>query len=99
MNTGMKIGVLDTISSGVGVGISPRSVAGSILHTIGVISQNGKVLLHLLKRGSITQVEAHELYRVYRLASRINDLKNLGVTITKNDRRDLTGTRYVEYSL
>lgn len=79
--------------------VSPRSFAGAVLHAIGTTSQNGKVLLHLIKRGSITQVEAHELYRVYRLASRINDLKNLGVTLVKNTKVDLTGTRYVEYSL
>jgi hypothetical protein len=41
---------------------------------------------------------------VYRLASRINDLKNLRmaglrVNITSNVKRDLTGTRYVEYAL
>lgn len=79
--------------------VSPRSVADAILKAIGTTSQNGKILLHLLKRGSITQVEAHELYRVYRLASRVNDLKNLGVTLEKATRVDLTGIRYVEYQL
>jgi hypothetical protein len=80
-------------------GVSPRVVAGAILNTLGTKSQVGKVLFHLIKRGSITQVEAHELYRVYRLASRIHDLKTIGVTITTNVKMDMTGTRYVEYSL
>jgi len=83
----------------IGTTISPRTLASAIMPAINPKSQKGKVLLHILKRGAITQVEAHELYRVYRLASRINDLKNLGVFVSANQRRDLTGTRYVEYSL
>lgn len=78
---------------------SMRSFAGAVVHRIGNTSQNGKVLLHLIKRGTITQVEAHELYRVYRLASRINDLKNLGIELFARSKTDLTGTRYVEYAL
>jgi hypothetical protein len=81
------------------LGVSPRFVAEHILNAIGTASQNGKILLHLIKRGSITQVEAHELYRVYRLASRMTDLKKYGVIVMKNAKVDLTGTRYVEYSL
>lgn len=78
---------------------SMKSFAGALLHQIGTTSQQGKVLLHLIKRGTITQVEAHELYRVYRLASRINDLKNLGIFLYARSKTDLTGTRYVEYAL
>lgn len=78
---------------------SPRSVAGSIMHTINPHSQNGKILIHLLKEGFITQLVALELYRVHRLASRISDLKHLGVTIIANYRTDRTGVRYAEYSL
>lgn len=73
--------------------------AHQILATLKPSSQLHKILAHILRRGSITQVEAHELYRVYRLASRINDLKNLGVVFVKNKKVDLTGTRYVEYAL
>lgn len=76
-----------------------RSFAGAVVRRLGTTSQNGKVLLHLIKRGTITQVEAHELYRVYRLASRINDLKNLGIELYRRSKTDLTGTRYVEYAL
>lgn len=76
-----------------------RSLAGHLLHAIGTNSQNGKILLHLIKLGTITQVEAHELYRVYRLASRINDLKNYGIELVKNTKIDQTGVRYTEYAL
>ncbi len=75
------------------------NAAYAILRTLKPTSQNYKILSHILRLGSITQVEAHELYRVYRLASRINDLKNLGVYVVKNQKVDLTGTRYAEYSL
>ena len=78
---------------------TPRFTAQAIAPSINPESQNGKVLLHLLRTGKITQVEAHELYRVYRLASRMTDLKNLGVTVMKNYKIDNTGVRYVEYSL
>ncbi len=62
-------------------------------------TQNHDVLWHLLNKETITQVEAHELYRVYRLASRINDLKNYGLEIISTTVVDLTGRRYVRYSL
>lgn len=75
------------------------SLAVTILNKLKPESQLYKILSHIMRLGSITQVEAHELYRVYRLASRINDLKNLGLVFVKNQKVDLTGTRYVEYSL
>ena len=78
---------------------SARSFAVSVLYRIGTASQNGKILLHLIKAGSISQLEALELYRVHRLASRINDLKNKGVALTAVTLFDLTGVRYVRYSL
>ncbi len=83
----------------IGTTVSPRAVAEAIAPTVNSGSQNAKILFHLIRRGTITQVEAHELYRVYRLASRINDLKNLGITVMKNHKIDNTGVRYVEYSL
>lgn len=90
---------MTTLSDHMTMPVSARSHAGSIMHTVNPNSQVGKVLLHLIKYGSLTQVIAHELYRVYRLASRITDLKHLGVAITANYKTDSTGTRYVEYSI
>lgn len=79
--------------------ISARSVAGHICRTLNPEAQTGKLLIHLLRYGAITQLEANELYRIHRLASRINDLKNLGVTIQRSTLTDPTGVRYVRYAL
>lgn len=63
-------------------------------------SQEGKVLLHLIRVGRLTQLQALELYRVHRLASRISALKlHYGLEIMARTKRDATGTRYTEYSL
>lgn len=79
--------------------MTARSVAGHICRITNPKSQVGKVLIHLLRERSISQLEATELYRVHRLASRINDLRNLGVTVTSTTLIDPTGVRYVRYSI
>lgn len=79
--------------------ITPRSFAGHIARTLDPNTQNGKLLIHLLRNDSISQLEATELYRIHRLASRVNDLKNLGVTVTRSTKYDPTGVRYVRYSI
>lgn len=80
--------------------MSARSKAGFVMHAINPKSQEGEVLLHLIRVGHITQLQALELYRVHRLASRISALKlKYGVDIQSNRRLDATGTRYNEYSL
>lgn len=48
------------------------------------MTQCEKILEHLKKYGSITVIEAMDLYGVARLASRINDLKSDGVRIKRN---------------
>ena len=78
---------------------SGRSVAGTLMHELNPVSQNGKILLHLIRVGPITQLVAWELYRVHRLASRISDLKVKGVPISANTKLDATGVRYTEYSI
>lgn len=60
-------------------------------------SQVRKVFNHLACHGSITQLEAHEIYRVHRLASRINDLKRAGIRVRSEMRHDAAGQRYVRY--
>ena len=47
------------------------------------LTQCERVLRHLRDYGSITSLEAITEYGILRLASRINDLKNLGYLITK----------------
>lgn len=79
---------------------SPRSVAGGVMHDINPKSQNGRILLHLIRLGSITQLVALELYRVHRLASRVSELKlKHGISIRNYTRLDATGVRYTEYCL
>lgn len=63
------------------------------------MTQLDQIRFHLQRKGTITQVEAHELYRVYRLAARISELKKSGVNIERGIKHDLTGTRYAEYRL
>lgn len=55
-------------------------------------TQNEMIYEHMKKHGSITSMEAFELYGITRLASRIHDLRNIyGVrivsdSITKKNR-------------
>jgi hypothetical protein len=71
--------------------------AASIVSKIPTTNQCHPILNHLIMKGSISPLEADSLYRVKRLTSRIHDLKKLGVNITGEFRRDLTGKRYVRY--
>lgn len=71
----------------------------AILGDLAPGTQVHDVLRHMLLKETITQVEAHELYRVYRLASRITDLRAMGVLIVATRVNDLTGKRYTRYSL
>lgn len=54
---------------------------------------------HLCERGSISQLEAEALYRIKRVASRIDELRKIGLKITSEFKKDLTGKRYVRYHL
>jgi hypothetical protein len=51
-------------------------------------SQNGFVLRHLRSGKRITAYEAMQFYGIYRLAARINDLRNKGHAIKSEDVRD-----------
>jgi hypothetical protein len=87
------------INTNIGNPVSIRSHADQVCARQNPKSQNGRLLNHLLRVGSITQLEANELYRIHRLASRINDLKNLGVSIYALPLIDPTGVKYVRYQL
>lgn len=67
------------------------------------MNQIDKVLRHLEEKGSITAAEAMQEYGIYRLASRISDLKAAGVAIEsemiKGKNRAGEITRYARYSL
>lgn len=63
------------------------------------MSQNNLILDHLRKVGSITFVEAVDLYRVRSLPRRIKDLRDLGYEIVSEWKRDNLGQKYTRYSL
>lgn len=63
------------------------------------MSQNDKILSHLKKAGSISWVEANDLYRVRSLPRRIADLRERGHEIIGEWRSDQLGQRYTRYSL
>ncbi len=69
------------------------------------ISQKEQLLSYLHQfddngqRRGITPLEAIGLYRIYRLAARIQDLRDDGVKITTNKRTDATGKVYARYFL
>jgi len=63
------------------------------------MSQNDKILTHLRDVGSITWVEANDLYRIRSLTRRIADLRERGHDIISEWRTDRLGQRYTRYSL
>ena len=62
-------------------------------------SQTAKILEHLNSVGSISFLEAWDLYRVRSLPRRIADLREKGWQIRSDKRKDHLGQRYVRYSL
>lgn len=44
-------------------------------------SQSENILIHLFRHGSITPIEALNLYGCFRLGARIFDLKKMGINI------------------
>jgi hypothetical protein len=61
--------------------------------------QATQVLTHLRSVGSITGVEAEQVYRIRHLPRRIADLREDGIGIRSEQRKDLLGQRYVRYFL
>ena len=62
-------------------------------------SQTQLILGHLVTRGSISALEAMSLYRIFRLAARVEELRNQGYEIDTEMKTDLTGKRYARYVL
>ncbi len=61
------------------------------------MTQNDQILKHL-KKGPITPMEALTDYGCFRLAARINDLKNAGHNIVMHMVEE-NGKRYAKYRL
>ena len=57
------------------------------------------VLNHLIDVGSISFVEANDLYRIRSLPRRIADLRQAGFQILGEWKKDKLGQRYKRYSL
>lgn len=63
------------------------------------MSQTQTVLKHLQTHEHITPLEAIGLYGVYRLAARVNDLRNAGHKILTDMQVDPRGRPYARYRL
>jgi predicted ArsR family transcriptional regulator len=68
------------------------------------VSQKDQILAHLHRiengaRDSLSQMEALGLYRIYRLASRIDELRQDGYDIVTEMKVDPTGRPYARYHL
>lgn len=63
------------------------------------MSQKQTVLEHLLKGKALTQLKAMHVYKIMRLASRIEELRDEGHDIVTTMRVDEAGASYAEYSL
>jgi hypothetical protein len=62
-------------------------------------TQYDLVLSHLTEHGSLTSREALDYYRIFRLAARIQELRQDGFDIKSVTKHDDLGKRYVEYVL
>jgi hypothetical protein len=58
-----------------------------------------QVLSHLQSGKPITALEALRLYGIFRLASRIHDLKKAGMTIQSRDIQTENGKKVAQYYL
>ena len=63
------------------------------------VSQKLMILNHLESKGSISALEALSLYRINRLAARVEELRKSGHDIETEMKTDMTGKRYARYRL
>jgi hypothetical protein len=63
------------------------------------MSQAKQILKYLQTHESISPVEALTVAGCFRLAARINDLRNAGYNIKTDIRSDVNGRRYARYKL
>lgn len=62
-------------------------------------TQTMRVLDHLIRRKTITPLEAIGCYGIMRLAPRIFELRGMGHKIETNLRTDPMGKKYAQYKL
>ena len=63
------------------------------------MNQNQAILRFLKSGNSLTALRALELFRCFRLAARINDLKESGEAIERSWVKTAGGARIVQYRL
>ena len=71
----------------------------SLATVLKLYPQTRKVLGHIEQHGSISPLEAFGVYRITRLAARINEIRDAGVEIVTTMKQDAAGQRYASYSL
>ena len=62
-------------------------------------AQKEKILNHLSDGHSITAVEALIVFKCFRLAARIKEIRSMGIEIRTEMKNDAEGVRYACYSL
>jgi len=62
-------------------------------------TQNYLIFEHLLRGRSISQVEAAEVFKIRRLASRIHELREIGLNVKRQMKADALGQKYARYHL
>lgn len=60
--------------------------------------QTSKVRAHLMKTGSITPIHAFKFMGIYRLASRICELRASGMMIVTRQKKSARGKMYCKYT-
>ena len=63
------------------------------------MNQQQKILKHLKTVGSLTGVQAADLYRIRELPARICELRRHGYDIVSEFKRDALGQRYARYTI
>lgn len=62
-------------------------------------TQNQKILNHLRMYGTLTSLEAFQMYQITRLSGRIHELRKQGYNIIKERRKAINGAVYAAYKL
>lgn len=71
----------------------------TIVDDLRLSPQARRVLAHLESGESISQMEALTVYSIFRLASRISELRSAGYDIHREMKEDNAGHRYARYWL
>lgn len=76
-----------------------KSLALQLSNASYISPQSRIVAAHLAATGSITAVEANAVHRIRSVSRRITELRDHGLNIDKDHKRDVNQQRYVRYVL